>query len=297
MWKNALKCARPRPPAQVQAGRLRSLPPHAGVGLPKGCTCYATLAASFVEQRGTPPPPSQPRNVAGPSKRSTPLVSKGHKVEHALAEAVQTLKTPHQLRQFFVHLLVNDSVPSPVAIWNTFQDALAQDFIVESGNVNIGVNEALQEIQRALGEHGKSLRRYGLPEPAFHSREVEVELEKWKPELGTLASRSATAVSKLNAEQYQIYTEIMDAVTHRRPLCAFVDGKAGRGKTFLVNTICNKLRAAGHIVLPTATSAFAAQLYPGGKTTHSVFKVRALLSPCFHVSNLSVTLGTCRRGK
>ncbi|KAI0661178.1 DNA helicase Pif1 like protein, partial [Cubamyces menziesii] len=80
--------------------------------------------------------------------------------------------------------------------------------------------------------------------------------------------------SKLNAEQYQIYTEIMDAVTHRRPLCAFVDGKAGRGKTFLVNTICNKLRSAGHVVLPTATSAFAAQLYPGGKTTHSVFKVR-----------------------
>ncbi|KAI0356231.1 hypothetical protein OH77DRAFT_1401368 [Trametes cingulata] len=102
-------------------------------------------------------------------------------------------------------------------------------------------------------------------------------MAKWKPELEVLAARSATAVSKLNAEQYRIYTEIMDAVTHRRPLCAFVDGKAGRGKTFLVNTICNKLRASGHIVLPTATSAFAAQLYPGGKTTHSVFKVRIQL--------------------
>ncbi|KAH9847639.1 DNA helicase Pif1 like protein, partial [Lenzites betulinus] len=79
--------------------------------------------------------------------------------------------------------------------------------------------------------------------------------------------------SKLNSEQYQIYTEIMDAVAHRRPFRAFVDGKAGRGKTFLVNAICNELRSAGRIVLPTATSAFAAQLYPGGKTTHSVFKV------------------------
>ncbi|KAI0633333.1 PIF1-like helicase-domain-containing protein [Trametes polyzona] len=98
-------------------------------------------------------------------------------------------------------------------------------------------------------------------------------MAKWKPEANVLSARSATAVSKLNAEQYQIYTEIMEAVAQRRPLCAFVDGKAGRGKTFLVNTICNKLRAMGHIVLPTATSAFAAQLYPGGKTTHSVFKV------------------------
>jgi hypothetical protein len=29
----------------------------------------------------------------------------------------------------------------------------------------------------------------------------------------------------------------------------------------------------GRIVIPTATSAFAAQLYPGGRTTHSAFKV------------------------
>ncbi|KAH9940493.1 DNA helicase Pif1 like protein, partial [Epithele typhae] len=77
----------------------------------------------------------------------------------------------------------------------------------------------------------------------------------------------------LNAEQHGIYTEVMDAVEGNRPLCAFVDGKAGRGKTFLVNTICSKLRSQGHVVLPTATSAFAAQLYAGGKTTHSVFKV------------------------
>ncbi|KAL6308048.1 PIF1-like helicase-domain-containing protein [Sparassis latifolia] len=93
--------------------------------------------------------------------------------------------------------------------------------------------------------------------------------------MDVLAARAATAVSKLNAEQYCVYTEIQDAVSHDRPLCAFVDGKAGRGKTFLVNTICNKLRSQGRIVLPTATSGFAAQLYPGGRTTHSTFRVRS----------------------
>ncbi|KAI0743845.1 DNA helicase Pif1 like protein, partial [Daedaleopsis nitida] len=98
----------------------------------------------------------------------------------------------------------------------------------------------------------------------------------------------------LNAEQYGIYQEIMDAVSHRRPLCAFVDGKAGRGKTFLVNTICNKLRAEGHIVLPTATSAFAAQLYPGGKTTHSVFKVRPLLAHFTPCASSHVDIASCR---
>ncbi|OSX66534.1 hypothetical protein POSPLADRAFT_1081274, partial [Postia placenta MAD-698-R-SB12] len=77
----------------------------------------------------------------------------------------------------------------------------------------------------------------------------------------------------LNAEQYHVYTGILNAISDGRPLRAFVDGKAGRGKTFLVHAICNKLRSEGRVVLATATSGFAAQLYPGGKTTHSTFKV------------------------
>ncbi|KAH9929311.1 DNA helicase Pif1 like protein, partial [Amylocystis lapponica] len=79
--------------------------------------------------------------------------------------------------------------------------------------------------------------------------------------------------ARLNAEQYAVYMKVLDAVSAGRPMCAFVDGKAGRGKTYLVNAICTKLRSLGRIVLPTATSGFAAQLYPGGKTTHSTFRV------------------------
>jgi DNA replication protein DnaC len=65
----------------------------------------------------------------------------------------------------------------------------------------------------------------------------------------------------------------MFAVIHKQPLRICVDGKAGRGKTFLVNVICDNIRSRGLIVLLTAMAAFAAQLYPGGRTTHSAFKV------------------------
>ena len=109
--------------------------------------------------------------------------------------------------------------------------ALSRDLILKHDNINVGLNETLQELDRALGEHGKSLAHYGLPEPSFHSREVEVELDRWEPQASILAARSANAVSKLNEEQHEIYTEVMDAVENKRPLCAFVDGKAGRGKT------------------------------------------------------------------
>ncbi|KAJ7903991.1 DNA helicase Pif1 like protein, partial [Mycena leptocephala] len=73
--------------------------------------------------------------------------------------------------------------------------------------------------------------------------------------------------------QLEVYNYALGAVMNGTPLCLFVDGKAGRGKTILVNTLCDKVRSLGKIVIPTATSAFAAQLYPGGRTTHSAFKV------------------------
>ena len=45
--------------------------------------------------------------------------------------------------------------------------------------------------------------------------------------------------------------------------------------------ICDKIHSLGQIVIPTATAAFAAQLYPGGCTTHSVFKVSPWF-PLYH---------------
>ncbi|KAI0930671.1 hypothetical protein AcW1_010284 [Taiwanofungus camphoratus] len=230
--------------------------------------CYSAQALPLLKLQTSHAPRT---NTQDPSN-SFGLSLEDLKAEHALREAVQMLKTPHQLRLFFVHLLVNDFVNSPISTWRAFRDAFAQDYILESDNINIGINQALEEIGRCLEEHGKSLGVYGLPEPSFHSREVEHELSQWD-DLEMLAARAATAASKFNSEQYQIYAEIIDAVLNERPLCAFVDGKAGRGKTFLVNAICYKLRSLGRIVLPTATSAFAAQLYPGGKTAHSTFKV------------------------
>ncbi|KAJ7301255.1 hypothetical protein DFH08DRAFT_724456 [Mycena albidolilacea] len=41
-----------------------------------------------------------------------------------------------------------------------------------------------------------------------------------------------------------------------------------------VNTLCDKIRSLGKIGIPTMTEVFTVQLYPGGQTTHSAFKVR-----------------------
>jgi chromosomal replication initiation ATPase DnaA len=84
--------------------------------------------------------------------------------------------------------------------------------------------------------------------------------------------RADTAYTNSNEEQHQIYDIIISAVTNDR-LLLFLDGKAGVGKTFLINAICNKLRSINVITLPMATSAYAAQLYHGGRTAHLTFKI------------------------
>ena len=80
-------------------------------------------------------------------------------------------------------------------------------------------------------------------------------------------------------DQRLIYNKIITDIADDKQNLSFIDGKAGSGKTFLVNAICDTLRLHDLIVLPTASSAFAAQLYPGGKTTHSTLKVRPYIQP------------------
>jgi hypothetical protein len=53
----------------------------------------------------------------------------------------------------------------------------------------------------------------------------------------------------------------------------FIEGKPGRGKTFLLDTIASFLRSQGLIVLIVGTSALAATLYEGGRTAHNLFKI------------------------
>jgi len=194
--------------------------------------------------------------------------------QYALAEAITSLYTPYQIRILFIHLLVNDCAPTPLDLWNMFSEELAKDFTLKHNNaIEVGIDHCLQHLALLLSEYDKHLTDFGLPEPTSYTHEIENEIERWSENHGVLRARALQAINKLNEEQLQIYHVIMTAITQQKQLLAFIDGRAGRGKTFLINAICDSIRAKGKIILPTATSAFAAQLYPGGRTLHSLLKV------------------------
>jgi hypothetical protein len=55
--------------------------------------------------------------------------------------------------------------------------------------------------------------------------------------------------------------------------CYFLDGKAGREKTFLINAICDRIRGKGHIACITGLTALGATLYKKSRTAYSMFGI------------------------
>lgn len=55
--------------------------------------------------------------------------------------------------------------------------------------------------------------------------------------------------------------------------CFFLDGKAGRGKTFTVNVLVNKLRQMDYIVIICGSTALSITLYERGRTACPTFGI------------------------
>jgi len=123
---------------------------------------------------------------------------------------------------------------------------------------------------RYLEEYGKTLDDFGLPQPSTHSNEVIHEYARWNAQAPNLLATASTSFATLNNEQQQIIHKIVHATAHDCPLRLFIDGKA------------------------TATSAFAAQLFPGGRTTHSTFKVRSTDYMFLTINNDNIQIGSCQ---
>ena len=72
----------------------------------------------------------------------------------------------------------------------------------------------------------------------------------------------------------------MDAVSQRKPMCAFIDARGGCGKTFIINAILGAVRSlesGGCVALAMATTGIASNLLDLGRTFNS--RLKALLTP------------------
>ncbi|XP_019154338.1 PREDICTED: uncharacterized protein LOC109150817 [Ipomoea nil] len=192
-----------------------------------------------------------------------------------------------QLRRLFVTLLMSSCMGKPETVWNAVWPQLSDDahfqirkqlhsrdfVLTESHKMNF----ALEEIEKLLSIHGKSLKDYSeMPTANFEvfnvisNRLIQEELsydcvdqEKENQEL----------VRQLTEEQKVIYNEVLTDIAHKAGGLFFVYGYGGTGKTFLWRALSSALRSKREIVLNVASSGIASLLLPSGRTAHSRFAI------------------------
>jgi PIF1 helicase. len=123
------------------------------------------------------------------------------------------------------------------------------------------------------------MQDFGLPEPMLCMPEVMAKINTYADHADELNMMAQQKVNCMNEEQLNTYGTVYENVfahhdsptTYVSPF--FIEGKPGRGKTFVLDALCCRLRSDGLIVLIVGTSALAATLYEGGRTAHNLFQL------------------------
>lgn len=133
------------------------------------------------------------------------------------------------------------------------------------------------EIEKLLNEVGKSLKDYPTmpfpPDQYLFGLGNTLIYEERSYDSAEMRAIHDRGYPNLNAEQLDVYKEVVDSVNQGNGGLFFVYGSGGCGKTFLWNILCSRFRSEGKIVLPVASSGIAATLLPGGRTAHSRFQI------------------------
>ena len=168
------------------------------------------------------------------------------------------------------------------AYWRYMADDIKYKMRRNIGNPKYAIPDSvllsgvLRELAAMFSNNGLSISSYDLPplsDLAHNEGSNRLILEELSYDRPTLAAEAAAMALALNSEQRLIYDTVLSSVCQRQSFVYFIAGHGGTGKTFLWRAILAKLRSQDHIVLRVASSGVAALLMPGGRTTHSRFRI------------------------
>ncbi|XP_035844552.1 uncharacterized protein LOC110928801 [Helianthus annuus] len=139
------------------------------------------------------------------------------------------------------------------------------------------LNYTMKEIEQVLIQSGRSLSSFPTLPQIDHTSEDRFINRLVQFERVYDANEERTHFIKqyagLNSQQKEVFDSIYSVVQARKAGVFFVLGSGGTGKTFLWTTLIARIRSNNEIVLTVASSGIASLLLPGGRTTHSRFRI------------------------
>lgn len=137
----------------------------------------------------------------------------------------------------------------------------------------------LENLQRRLNSEGcKTLSQVGIDVPeGFDVRDTELRRARTK-QLFEQQKQTDNATVKealriFTPEQRQMFHAVLDACKKPEGAMFDIQGRAGCGKTLLLNAIGAQARLDGHLTAPTASTGLAALNQTFGLTFHRTFDV------------------------
>jgi len=221
-----------------------------------------------------------------------------------MTEAVESFATSQELRFMFC-LLIVDGAPAQ-GLWNSFGDRMGRDFLplgqqdqASEAARSIARTGAMQRIAQILDGMGKSPAQYGLQWDEPRGEESQADRAFFREMQRQLATNAARARLTFTDTQDVLYETLLRAVAEPdAPKLHLIQGRAGRGKTYVANAAVDQLRAAGGVLAVTGATGLSASTFERGMTVHKMFDipVQDQLDATPLISNISVD-GSNRRAK
>jgi len=244
--------------------------------------CDATRFEDLKLRRGPdliPVVPKQCHDSFQQAALALGLLDDGTLARETLDEAVSvTAVSAAHLRRIFVMVLEWLPVPDPAALYAEYKEELCADHGRAGLPLERAADRALHDIYSLLRERGLPAESFNLPPPPDDQKrdwgvlEMERELA-YDPEHEQQEFERVFALIKACPEQLAAWNVIQDALHGGTSNVVFIDGPAGSGKTTLYEALLHHQRAKGEIALAHAMLGIAALLLPGGRTTHSRYKL------------------------
>ncbi|KAL7139390.1 hypothetical protein ABFS83_09G047500 [Erythranthe nasuta] len=202
------------------------------------------------------------------------ILQSDYYVDNCMSEAA-LFQVPYCLRILFAMLLVYGIISDTQQLWNKYYASLSEDFARDTLLTNKEVlRKTVAAIDLVLIFMDKSISDFPIKFPFGYLHSNDRVSADFSHECSIVVTTvDISSIQQLNLDQQLPFDRIVRLINAHGQVVFYLDGPGGTGKTFLYKALLAYVRCRGGIALVVATSGVGASLSPGGRTTHSRFKL------------------------
>ena len=198
-------------------------------------------------------------------------------------DEVRRSYSANRTRDLFVVIALFCNPSNLLDIWRAYERDLCEDYVQEVRRQQMRFDfmlndeirsRVLREVDASIHAGGGiGLSSHGFTIPAVngdnHNNASLSLLDREQASVNIQAELSSynDHFPNLNQQQKVIYDDVLDAIVNGNSKVFMILASAGSGKSYALNTIISSERSRGNTVIASASSACAALILRGGRTT------------------------------